>query len=152
QVDPVAGTIGSSVAVGSEPGKMAISDDGTRLYVALGGAAAVRVVDLATLTAGLQFTLGSDTFFGPFYAEDITVQPGNPQVALISLMNLGISPRHAGTAVFDNGVARTQRTQRHTGSDRVEFSANPSRAYGYNNETTEFGFRRLAVDTNGVHE
>src|SRR5262249_16059158 len=110
------------------------------------------VVDLATLTAGLQFTLGSDTFFGPFYAEDITVQPGNPQVALISLMNLGISPRHAGTAVCDNGVARTQRTPRHAGSDRVEFSANPSRAYGYNNETTEFGFRRLAVDTNGVHE
>ena len=43
-------------------------------------------------------------------------------------------------------------TQRHTGSDRIEYSADSTRVYGYNNETTEFGFRRLVVDAQGVHE
>jgi uncharacterized repeat protein (TIGR01451 family) len=152
RIDPQSAQVIASLPVGSEPGKLAISDDGTVLYVALGGAAAVRQVDLTNLTAGIQFTLGSDTFFGPFYAEDLAVQPEHPQVVLVSLMNPGISPRHAGVAVFENGVARAQRTQRHTGSNRIEFSADPGRAYGYNNETTEFGFRRLIVDASGVRE
>src|SRR5690349_15464444 len=37
-VDPVAGTIGTPVFVGSEPGRMVISDDGQYIYVALDGA------------------------------------------------------------------------------------------------------------------
>ena len=71
RIDPQSAQVIASLPVGSEPGKLAISDDGTVLYVALGGAAAVRQVDLTNLTAGIQFTLGSDTFFGPFYAVAI---------------------------------------------------------------------------------
>jgi uncharacterized repeat protein (TIGR01451 family) len=151
-IDPTTGALGASIFVGSEPGKLALADDGRTLYVALGGAAAVRVVDLQAGTAGLQFNLGSDSFFGPYYAEDMAVQPGHTGVLAVSLQNLGISPRHAGVAIFDNGVVRPNKTQRHTGSNRIEFSTDPSRIYGYNNETTEFGFRRLQVTDLGVTE
>src|SRR5436305_7315579 len=41
-IDPAAGTLVRSVFVGSEPGKLALSDDGRYLYVALDGAAAVQ--------------------------------------------------------------------------------------------------------------
>src|SRR5262245_16035228 len=78
RIDPATGVVLASLAIGSEPGKLAVSDDGTKMYVALGGAAAVRPVDLVNFTAGTQFALGSDQFFGPFYAEDLSVQPGNP--------------------------------------------------------------------------
>src|SRR6266849_1799221 len=47
-IDPVTGAIGPSVFIGSEPGKLALSDDGRYLYVALDGAAAVRRFNLAT--------------------------------------------------------------------------------------------------------
>src|SRR5205807_1842585 len=53
-IDPITATIGPSIFVGSEPGKLALSDDGRYLYVALDGAAAVRRIDLDTQTAGLQ--------------------------------------------------------------------------------------------------
>src|SRR5262245_29634822 len=41
-VNPELGTIGPSVFIGSEPGKLAVSGDGQFLYVALAGSAAIR--------------------------------------------------------------------------------------------------------------
>ena len=151
-IDPVTGVIGTAVFVGSEPGTLAVSDDGQFLYVSLDGAFAVRRFDLLTQTAGPQFALGSDPFTGPFVAEDIEVQPGNPLVIAVSRRNLGFSPRHEGVGIYDDGVVRPNATQDHTGSNRIEFSSGPSLLYGYNNETTEFGFRKIAVDTDGATE
>ncbi len=149
-IDPERGEIVSSVFVGSEPATLALSDNGQFLYVGLNGASAIRRVSLPSLTAGLQFEVGSDPSFGPMRAEDIEVQPGSPNVIAVSLWRPSVSPRHGGVAIFDNGVRRPNLTQEHTGSNRIEFSANPGVLYGYNNETTEFGFRTLHVDSQGV--
>ena len=138
--------------VGSEPGTLALSDDGQVLYVSLDGAFAVRQFDMTTQTPGLQFSLGSDPSNGSFQAEDIEVQPGNSSVIAVSRMNLRVSASHGGVAIYDSGVMRPSTTQRHTGGSRIEFSSNPSLLYGYNNQTTEFGFRTIAVDANGVAE
>jgi trimeric autotransporter adhesin len=150
EIDPVTGTIGRSFYIGSEPGKLAITNDGKLIYASLDGAAAVRVFDIPSRTPGLQFTLGSDSFFGPFYAEDIAILPGNNRAVAVSRMNKGVSPRHAGVAIYDNGIMRPQVTASHTGSNAIEFSASASTLYGYNNETSEFGFRKMLVDNAGV--
>lgn len=149
-IDPLAATIGTAVFVGSEPGELARSDDGQFLYISLDGAAAVRRFRIPTQSPDIQFSLGSDPFFGAFFAEDIEVQPGNPNVVAISLKFLGLSPRHAGVAIYDNGVQQPNTTPGHTGSNVIDFAADPVRLYGYNNETTEFGFRRMLVDASGV--
>jgi serine protease len=149
-IDPSTGTIGSSVFIGSEPGKLAMSDDGQYLYVSLDGAAAVRRFDIASQTAGPQFSLGTDPTYGPYYVEDIEVLPGNPEAVAVSRKNLGVSPRHAGVAIYDNGVQRPDETARHTGSNVIEFSASASTLYGYNNEISLFGFRTMSVSESGV--
>jgi hypothetical protein len=149
-IDPVTGSVGPSVFVGSEPGKLAISDDGQFLYVALEGAGAVRQVSLPQLVAGLQFSVGTDAFFGPMFVEDMAVLPGNSQSVAISRKFTGLSPRHAGVAIYDAGVARSTATPGHTGSNVIEFGTGASILYGYNNETTEFGFRRMTVSASGV--
>ncbi len=64
-IDPQTGTVGANTFVGSEPNKLALSDDGQFLYVSLDGTGAVRRVDVATLTAGPQFSLGGSQFNGP---------------------------------------------------------------------------------------
>jgi uncharacterized protein (TIGR03437 family) len=151
-IDPVSGAIGQPIFVGSEPGKLVISDDGQYLYVSLTTAAAVRRVDLVAQIADLQFALGSDGFFGATYVDDMAVMPGNAHAIAVSRKYLGVSPRHAGVAIFDDGVMRKKTTQVHTGSDRIEWSSSPTTIYGYNNETTEFGFRILKVDADGVTE
>lgn len=147
QIDPVPGTVGASVPIGSEPGKLAISDNSQYIYVALNGAAAVRRFDLATQTAGLQFSLGT-SFSRVLSAEDIAVMPGQPDSVAISRMDS--NSNHGGVAIYDNGIARPTTTDVFSGSNVIEFSANASTLYGYNNESSEFGFRKMAIDASGV--
>jgi uncharacterized repeat protein (TIGR01451 family) len=149
-IDPFTGTVGPAIFVGSEPGALAVSDDGHYLYVGLDGAAAVRRVELRSQTADLQFPLGRDPFTGPYFAEAIEVLPGHPESIAISRRSLGFSPTHEGVAIYDDGVPRPAATPPHTGSNVIQVSPSGTRLYGYNNETTEFGLRRMSIDASGV--
>ncbi len=144
-IDPATGNVTGSVFVGSEPGAMAVSGSGDVLYVALTGSGSIRRVALATLTAGLEFPVGDG-------AEEIAVMPGRPGTVAVSLQDTRISPRHKGVCIYDDGVRRARCTQGHTGSNSIEFGEDGSVLYGYNNETTEFGFRTLSVSADGLRE
>jgi FG-GAP-like repeat len=147
-IDPVTGALGVSVFVGSEPGRLALSDDGQYLYVALDGSAAVVRVHVPTMTPGLQFSLGSDSFNGAKYAGDMAVLPGNPNAVAISLRFQGVSPDHAGVAIYDDGVQRPTATPGHTGSTAIEFGESSATLYGNSNGFSEF--RSMAVTASGV--
>ena len=149
-IDPVTGGIGSSVTVGSEPTKLAISDNGQFLYVGLDGEDAVVRVSVPPAMPGLKFLLGISSCPPGLTVEDMEVVPSSPQVVAISRKRGGCSPQHDGVAIYDNGVMRPNVTPSHTGSNVIEFSASASRLYGYNQETTEFGFRRMTVNASGV--
>ena len=105
-LDPMTGAVQRSVIVGSDPIKLALSDDMSVLYVALDGAAAIRRVDLTTFTAGLQFPLV--TYLGRIlYADDMAVMPGNPGTVAVTHQVHGYSEgKGEGVAIYDNGVAR----------------------------------------------
>lgn len=150
-IDPTTGDVVWSVLVGSEPGRMAIADDGSRLYVILNGAPKVARIDIASHTRDLEFDLGQG-LFGPSQGEDIEVLPGQSATVAVSLRNTCCSPRHEGVALYDNGVRREKSTQGHTGSDRITVSGSATKLYGYNNETTEFGFRSILVTDDGLVE
>jgi hypothetical protein len=51
---------------------------------------------------------------------------------------------------YDSGVQRPTATDRHTGSNVIEFGTSAATLYGYNNQTTDYGFRRMAVTASGV--
>ena len=106
-IDPNTGTIGTPINVGSEPGKMALSSDGTVIWVALNGAGAVRKVDLIAKTAGLQFSLGGGTgiYNPPSVAQALAVMPGSPNTVAVAA-SVGFAYQSAVT-IYDNGVART---------------------------------------------
>jgi hypothetical protein len=151
EIDPIGGTVGTSIPVGSGPNRLAVSDDGNYLFVGLDGVPAVVRVHLPTRTVGTPFALGTpDGFFGPRAADDLAGLPGDPNAVAVSRRFSGVSPRHAGVAIYDGGVERTNVTAVHTGSNVIAFGATSARLYGYNNETTEFGFRRMDVAPTGV--
>ena len=151
-IDPVTANVGPYIFIGSEPNKLALSDDGKYLYVGLDGVAGVRRLNLATRVPEPTFQLGSDPFFGLYYPEDMEVRPGRHDEVAVSLKRLGVSPRHGGVALYVNGVRRPDMTQDHTGSNVIEFCSSTASLYGYNNETTEFGFRRISVSDSGLKE
>lgn len=105
-IDPFTGGIGTPIFVGSEPNKMALSSDGTVIWVSLDGADAVREVNLTTQSAGLQFSLGGGTgvYNPPVKAQALAVLPGSPQTIAVSTP---IAYIYSSTVViYDSGVAR----------------------------------------------
>ena len=148
-ISPITYTLENTAFIGSEPTVLAISDNGQYIYSGFAGSSTVRRFDVATQTAGIQFGLGSDNTTGPNYAEDIEVMPGFPQTIAVARKNNGFSPRHEGVAIYDDNVQRPTTTPDHTGSNRIEFTG-PNSLVGYNNETTEFGIRKLSVTASGV--
>lgn len=143
------GRLGEHIYVGSEPTKLALADDGQYLYVGLDGDSAVRRVDLTTGTAGLQWSLGTSFFCGNLSVEDMVVLEGDAHAVAISRQG-ECSPRHEGVAVYDDGVMRPETTPRHTGSNEIERSGTADTLYGYNDETSEFGFRVMNVNEDGI--
>jgi hypothetical protein len=75
---------------------------------------------------------------------------GDPDLLVISTFRASVSPRHNGVVVYDNGIARPSKTQDHTGSNIIEPSGDPTIFFGQNTETTEFGFRRIQLNENGL--
>ena len=150
RIDPVSGTVESSVFVGSEPNRLAISDDGAFLYVGLDGANSVRRVTLSSFTADLQFSLPLGPISGPTTAGDIEVAPGNPhEIAVALLDGNSVSASH-GVTIFDDGVARPN-----TGPaipafvSVLAFGADASRLYGYA-AIGSGDFARFHVDQSGL--
>jgi hypothetical protein len=147
-IDPATGAVTSSTFVGSEPNKLALSDDGNSLYVALDGASAIRRFDTQTNTPGLQFSVGQDSFFGRYLVNDFAVAPGNPNLVAVARWFPGVSPPEAGVAVFDNGVRRPTVGPGHlSGADFLAFSASESKLYG---SPPLGGIQTITVDASGV--
>lgn len=142
--------IASSAFVGSEPGKLALSSDGSTLFVELRGAAALRKYDTNTHSPGLQFTLGPDPQYGTYYVGDMEVVPGSNTALAVSRMTPNISPGFAGVAVYDDGVKRPNETPRYfaPAADRIEFGASPSTLFGFDVNANTLS--TIQVDANGV--
>jgi uncharacterized repeat protein (TIGR01451 family) len=146
EIDPSSGQVGNPVALGDEPGKLALSDDGQFLYVALMGTGGVARVNLQLRTVDLRFALGeSHPQLGGVVVEDMAVMPGNPQT-LVASGRLGQA--NVGVAVYDDG------TERPAIVGPTEF-ANGYRVSFYDSSTNFYstfptGLRRLSITTNGV--
>src|SRR5262245_46949100 len=147
-LDPTTGLVTSTTFVGSEPNKLAISDDGHSLYVSLDGSFSIRRFDTLTNTPGLQFGLGSEFIFGRYSPGDLAVAPANPSVLAVARVYATVSPPEAGVAIFDNGVPRTNVGPNHSeGSDFLAYSDSVAKLYGTGQGS---GLKTMAIDAQGV--
>jgi len=149
-VDPVTGNIGPSLAVGSEPTKLAISDDGQFLYVGLDGEGAVRRVILSSFTADLKFSLGNASAgCGVNRAFDLEVLPGTPQSVAIIL--LPATCDGFKVFIYDNGVQRSNTTPANGPQiSSISFSQSSSILYGEYGAPFASVFVTMAVNSLGV--
>lgn len=132
--DPLSAFYPPLISTAVEPVKLAVADNGQYLYAALGSEASIQRVDLNARVADLKFPTG----YGGVY--DMEVMPGNAGVVAATV--------HTTVAVYENGVRRTNvvaPTEYNFGYN-LEFGAGSNRLYA----SFPRGFRRLAVDSNGV--
>lgn len=98
-IDPVTARVVWSTFVGSDPESIALTRDGSRLWVALAGSGSMRAVDVATHVAGPEIPLGSGAEpYRPFALA--TLDDG-----AVAVVGEG-SPADRDPMVYDEGVRR----------------------------------------------
>ncbi|TPW18599.1 MAG: hypothetical protein FD130_141 [Halothiobacillaceae bacterium] len=136
-IDPVTAQIEHSVFIGSEPGKMALSDDGQYIYVALNGSSYVRRFDVTTQSVGPQFDVryNGDTSL----VTDLEVMPGQPTTV--------VAARRGVIAVYDEGIQRSNQTTEGN-NVYIEFGDNSNTLYS----GSEYGgmFWSYFIDSSGI--
>lgn len=148
RVDPSSVTVTGTVFAGSNPGALAISDDGASLYVGLDGTASVMRFDPATGYHDPPVYLGATTYDGPRTAREIRAVPGSATRYVVSRRTTGYSPSFAGLALF-TGSRLVGEWNGFVGGESVAF-VNASVLYGYNNEDTGFDLYEFAVTSTGL--
>jgi hypothetical protein len=109
EFNPVTGAFGASVAAGTEPNLLAISDNDQYLYVADKAQGEIRRFTLGPLAPDITIPLGNDTQHPsayPHVAWDLAVAPAQPRVIAVQRQILQFSPGNRGAVVFDDAVAR----------------------------------------------
>jgi hypothetical protein len=149
-VDPVTTNVVSSVAVGTEPDQLALSDDGSTLWIGLDGPSAIQKVSMATLTAGPVIPLGTVDNL-PMSVDSMAVVPGQPDSVVIA-RKVNLSPRHAGVAVYDNGVQRGAATSSPPvdGPEAIVFGGDATTVYGVQALSPGSRLHRLHISATGV--
>jgi hypothetical protein len=133
-IDPYTGVVGASLWVGSEPGKLALSSDGSTLWVAFMGAPSVRKVDLNTMSLTPVEMYFPGGWGGNIYAAALAASPGSASTVAVA----------AGfVTIYDNATARPNSGT--TGATSLVFGANPSTLYGYS-----YGLSIFTVDSTGI--
>jgi uncharacterized repeat protein (TIGR01451 family) len=144
-INPENGVIEMPILVGDNPGRLAVSDDGRYLHVGLNGSSTIRRVDLQTRNPDLLFSIGAQ-----FSVQDMVSLAGSPTAVAISRHWGGGTPVFGGTAIYENGIARSNVISTHTGPNAIEPGADGSVLFGYNQEDSDGGFYRMTVNANGV--
>ena len=152
-LDPQAGSLAMGVFAGSKPSTLAVSDDGSLLYVGLSGAETVERFQLPPLTHDLTIPL----VFGPLYnsqpvAGDVQAAPGVPGTIAVVARSTQIDPSSLGVAIFDNSTPRSTvfGTNQAADANTLAWGASASGLYGLNVENGNADFYTLAVGAAGA--
>jgi uncharacterized protein (TIGR03437 family) len=140
---PDTGALRAPIPLGAEPEKLAVSDDGQMIYIALKPPnAGVRRFNTIQQSLSPPFSLGMSGFGQPAYVRDMKVAPGQPQ-------SLAVARDDQRVAIYDNGVARPNLTRDGTLISLIEFGATPTTLYGFN-LTNGGGLVKITVNESGA--
>lgn len=152
-LNPISGTIQSSQFAGSEPDVLAISDDDQFLYAGLDGSSSVQRFILPNLQPDINYSLGADPTYGPYFGVDLQVAPGLPHTTAVSRGVFNVSPvALGGMAIYDDTTQRPN-VARTSGPlyDSMQWGSDTA-IYAVNNEISSFDFYVLTVNSNGVRQ
>lgn len=155
-LDPKTATIIGEQYAGSLPNHLALSDDGQFLYVSTDGTNSVRRFTLPAFQPDINFGLGVDPTWGPYYALDLQVAPGTPHTTAISL---GVTPiisplAQGGLVIFDDAAPRPTKIPGfgHTTNlfDSLQWGADATSLFAANMEDTGNDFYVVSVSPGGA--
>ncbi len=130
---------------GYEPGLIAISDDGSSLYIAAKTSNSIERLDLSNFSINQSYTLGSTSYI----ATALAVAPQSPSTVAVVRSNIGsMTPNMGGLAVYDNGQPRPNVFVDTDPIDSISFRDSSSILAATRNGKNQ-GLRLLTLDSYG---
>ena len=151
-IDPGSASIESTYGVGSDPGLMAISDDGEWLYVFLNGQSEMLRWHVPTRTPDIRFTVGEGPSLEgepgiPYVAADLAVVPGQSESVAVVSGPPGSYPDLL--AIYADGDPLPDDVP-FSGSLVIEFGEDPSLLYAFTRNSSRALLKRFNVSDTGV--
>lgn len=140
-LDPQTGVLSDLIDIGKRPGRMVITDDGSKLYIALNGEEALGKFSLPALQLEAKYPIGPFPFGNVI--EDIAVAPSRNDLVAVSVRSLGVM-------IVDSNGRRPTMTPRHPPNNVIRFGSDPSVLFGFDNENSGAYFNQLRVGPSGV--
>ena len=148
-INPNTATLGTSIPIGFDPARVAVSSDGNNLFTVIGGLRAVQRYNIPSATADQLTTVPG----GPQITEMYTV-PGRPNAILLHLASIGSSPPAVETVILENAVVLPDQVGHGLGVGGPDiFAVDPTdgtKAYGYQNSVSSFDNVPLLITPTGL--
>lgn len=142
EINPATGQIIGSTFAGSEPGKIALTSDGSRLYVGVDGSRGFRWIDRSSGTLSPIVPLNGFTG-DPSIAQSIAPIPGSPNTVAISLDSVA-SSASGFLNVFENDTPLIRGASTFD-ADQLAF-VNSQTLITYEDSSTGFNLIRWSYD------
>jgi uncharacterized repeat protein (TIGR01451 family) len=144
-INPMTASVGTPVAVGSQPTVMAETSDGNYLYVGLSGSDSIAQFNLLTQSVGATIPIKYQSTSTP--ALSLATLPGSD-----TSLAIGFSSFAEQFGIFDvngtTGSFRTNISGIYAGNNPV--FANPTELYAYDSQTSGAEFYRYSVNASGL--
>jgi len=135
-INPLTGTVGSTIQAGNNPDLLSISSDSSYLWAALDGANAVQRFLLPGLTKDISFSLPPNPYNIPPQAVSLQAAPASPHTVALVSGNWGVSPPGNGVYIYDDATQRPTFVPGGWGTeggpfiDWIQWGGNDSTIYG----------------------
>jgi hypothetical protein len=129
ELDPETGALGRHVWVGSEPSRIALTDDGSAAFVSFAVASEVVRVDLTSFEVDDRIDLGFGELGRPVAAQDLDTLPGRNDAVVVALVQIG-SSTGSGVRMYVDGARLPSTLEGFDAPDRVEATSS-STLFGY---------------------
>jgi hypothetical protein len=147
-IDPVTGSVGTPIAVGSEPNLLSETSDGNYMFIGLSGAKALGRFNLINQSLDLTVPLPANSFFPGSSAAAVAIAtvPGSDTSLAVeddAFDGIGILDISGSTGTFRNKSGFGY-------SGDYPVFIDPTHFYAYDASTTGAEFYRYSVDSNGA--
>ena len=137
---------------GTDLNALAISHDGSMLYLGVDGSSELVGLQLPQMTVVSRTRL-PDSDGLPVVVNRIAVSPADSRLVAVSLRRADLgygSTAHRGVALVRSGVLQPRLTPPGLGGDRIVFDGSGRDVYGVHAMAAENGLQRLAVRPDGL--
>jgi hypothetical protein len=137
EFDLETGGVSRSIALKGEAGKLAISNDGSVIYLGYTGIYELERIETETLTLSTTLDIGG-------FAKEIAISPASNNIVAVTYHN-----ELAGMKFFNSGEEQRVKGDWNSRTDHVKFNASGSRLYTYLDRSTNYGVGVLSIEPTG---